>query len=229
MGKKLDLINQRFGRLQVFSECARRKDKSVVWLCLCECGSLTEVSTNHLRMSRVLSCGCLAADNSRKVITKHGMSDTPVHKVWKNMKQRCYNTKCDKYEDYGGRGISVCDEWLNDSAAFIIWALDSGYSEELQINRVENNGNYEPNNCNFITRSENCNNKRPYKNNSSGYRRVALDSKKESYEALVTYRGRRHYLGRYRTSREAAVVGDKFIIKNEWPHILNFPELKNEK
>ncbi len=91
---------------------------------------------------------------------KHGGSSTRLYKIWCMMKQRCFNNNYDRYKDYGGRGITICPEWTESYIAFRDWALSHGYKEELQINRINNNGNYEPNNCEWVTRKENMQNKR---------------------------------------------------------------------
>ena len=86
---------------------------------------------------------------------KHGESKTRLHRIWKGMKERCTNSKHKQFKDYGGRGITICPEWTNDYTVFRDWALNNGYKENLTIDRIENDGNYEPNNCQWITRTEN--------------------------------------------------------------------------
>src|SRR3990167_9247435 len=86
---------------------------------------------------------------------KHGGRYTKLYTTWLHMKQRCFNPKIPQYKDWGGRGITICPEWTNDYTKFRDWALSNGYAEGLQINRINNNGNYEPNNCNFVTAEEN--------------------------------------------------------------------------
>ena len=95
--------------------------------------------------------------------TIHGEAKTRLYKLWKNIKTRCYNKNRKQYKDYGGRGIIICPEWTNDYTVFKDWALSNGYTEGLQINRINNNGNYEPSNCNFVTRLENNRNQRKTK------------------------------------------------------------------
>ena len=91
---------------------------------------------------------------------KHGLSKDPLYSRWKTMKQRCYNPKCKSYKNYGGRGIQVCQEWKNDFLAFYNWAINNGYQKELEIDRKDNDGNYTPENCRFVTRSKNNKNRR---------------------------------------------------------------------
>src|SRR3990167_480178 len=101
------------------------------------------------------SCGCM----KQKFLIKHGESHTKLHKVWSSMKKRCLNLNDKGYKDYGGRGITVCNEWL-EFIPFRDWAINNGYTEGLEINRMNNNNNYEPSNCNFVTHEENAQNKR---------------------------------------------------------------------
>ena len=92
--------------------------------------------------------------------TTHGLTYHPLYGVWTDMKTRCLNSRKEEYKNYGGRGITVCDEWRNSFESFYFWAIENGWSKGLEINRVDNNGNYCPENCDFITRKNNCNNRR---------------------------------------------------------------------
>ena len=98
-----------------------------------------------------------------KYALTHGESYTRLHSIWADIKTRCLNPNCLSYKDYGGRGITICPEWTNDYITFRDWSLSNGYKEGLQINRINNNGNYEPNNCNFVTIQENTRNRRGQK------------------------------------------------------------------
>jgi hypothetical protein len=98
-----------------------------------------------------MSCGCLRKAGSHRT---HNLSDTRLYRIWGNIKSRCYNTNIRQYKDYGARGITVCNEWLNSFEVFYEWAMANGYSEELTIDRIDVNGNYEPSNCRWITMKE---------------------------------------------------------------------------
>ena len=149
MPKLIDLRGQKFGRLTVIERAENAKDGKVRWLCQCECGNEVVVSSDHLRRGNTKSCGCLRGQN-------HGMSKTKIYKKWKNIKKRCFNLNCKRYFDYGGRGITMFAEWINDFQKFYEYVSklphygEDGYS----LDRIDNNGNYEPNNLRFATTKE---------------------------------------------------------------------------
>lgn len=159
MSKKLDLTGQRFGRLMAICESEKRTvGQRVTWNCICDCGNFKEVKTHELRNGNTKSCGCLHGELASKRAYKHGESGdnkTRLYVTWIGMKNRCYNPNITGYRWYGGKGIEVCKEWKGDYVAFKNWALNSGYEDNLEINRIKSNGNYEPSNCQWITRSEN--------------------------------------------------------------------------
>jgi hypothetical protein len=146
----IDLTGQRFGHLVVIKEAERNKDNRVMWKCKCDCGNITIVMRSNLRGGASKSCGCL-----RGRASKHGAcrnrKETRLYRVWGCMKERCHNPNKDNYHSYGGRGISVCAEWYNDFIAFKKWAVAHNYKDNLQIDRKNNDGNYEPSNCRFVT------------------------------------------------------------------------------
>lgn len=157
-GNTKDLTNQRFGRLvAIYPTKKRSKGERIIWLCHCDCGNLTEVASNNLLTGHTKSCGCLWKEwrANNKLGLKHGDARTRLYRIWKGMKARCLNSKNHAYKYYGGKGVSVCNEWINNYMAFKFWALLSGYADDLTIDKIDNRGNYEPGNCQWITQSEN--------------------------------------------------------------------------
>lgn len=155
----VDATGMRFGRLTVIERAGSNKKGNAVWLCLCDCGRYTKVRGNSLRNGQTQSCGCLAKETLGNRKMTHGGTKDSLYTIWKSMKQRCDNSMNPAFKNYGGRGIAVCKEW-HDYDSFRKWALQSGYSQGLEIDRVDNNGDYEPDNCRWVTRKANCNNQR---------------------------------------------------------------------
>lgn len=153
-----NMVGQKFGRLTVLDETNhRRKDGHKVYKCKCDCGVISYVASNCLVTGRTKSCGCL---NHKRFNVKHGKSDTKLYHVFKCMKERCYKKYNYNYKHYGGRGIKICDEWLNDFMNFYNWAIANGYNDNLTIDRINVNGNYEPSNCRWVDMKHQNNNKR---------------------------------------------------------------------
>ena len=152
-----DYSGCRFGRLTAIEPAGRDKWRNVLWRCMCDCGNVSIVRSNDLR--RTKSCGCLHSEVTAKRCTTHGKSHVKLYKVWAGIKQRCCNPRNCRYADYGGRGISLCDEWMGYES-FAAWAERSNYEDGLDIDRIDNNGGYNPNNCRFVPRVINCRNKR---------------------------------------------------------------------
>lgn len=157
MGKAIKgLENKVFGRLTVIKELPERnKDGEIMWLCRCICGNLVNVRGRRLQNQEQKSCGCIARGMTAKRNYKHGYSKERLFRIWQAMKNRCSNQNSGDFKYYGAKGITIWKRWTKDYVAFRRWALDNGYQDPLTIDRINHGGNYEPNNCQWITQSEN--------------------------------------------------------------------------
>ncbi len=154
----------RFGRLQALRRAepvvGRDGRKRSAWVCRCDCGSEITAITDNLVAGRTRSCGCLRNEESSKRLRGHGMSDTRLYAIWNQMKQRCYNANTLYYENYGGRGITICEPWRENFIAFYDWAMQNGYQDGLTIDRINNDFGYCPDNCQWVDSVAQANNRR---------------------------------------------------------------------
>lgn len=152
-----EMKKMKFGNL-VPIEKIKKNDK-IFWLCQCDCGNKKIVDGRHLLSKHTRSCGCLQKESVSKISKTHGLSNTRLHSIWQSMKSRC-SCKGGSYKNYGGRGIFVCEEWKNSFENFYNWAINNGYKNNLYLERKNNDGNYCPENCCWITYKEQQRNKR---------------------------------------------------------------------
>jgi len=215
MPKAIDETGNRHGRLTVVSSAGTDKWGQKMWDCVCDCGGKCTVTGGNLRVGHTTSCGCVQTENR----VKHGFSDTRLYSIWEHIISRCANPKDHSYKNYGGRGIEVCQDW-RDAGNFITWALANGYSDKLQIDRIDNEGDYEPSNCRWVTPEINSNNQRTRKDNTSGYTGVVKTKSNKFSVSISSIRlpKKYAYLGIFPTAWEACEARNEFIRKHNLPH-----------
>lgn len=200
MPKTIDLRGQRFGRLTVLDLSPRKGGHSSWWWCKCDCGTVKEIRRSCLVKGMTKSCGCYKHDcavaHGTQMMTKHGWYGTRLYGIWRGAIDRCENPKTEQYHNYGGRGIKICQEWRESPQAFCEWAMANGYADNLTLDRIDSNGDYEPSNCRWITMSEQQTNRR---NN-----------------VLITYKGKTQCVAEW--ARELGVTQQNLYvrIRNGW-------------
>jgi len=230
-----DLTGLKFGKLTVIKQAEDYilpKGKHLAnWFCICECGKEKNVLGNHLKTGKVNSCGCwqriIAAKNAKKYNTKHGLSEHPLYLVWEQIKKRCYNKKGKNFEYYGKRGIKIYEKWKNDFKIFYVWCIENGWKKGLEIDRINNDGNYEPENCRFVTRRKNCLNRRLLRNtNTSGYEGINWKKKDKRWHARICIKGKRIYIGSFKNIEDAVKARNYYIITNNLQNDYKVQDIK---
>ena len=186
-----DISGHVFGRLTVISK-AENSGRKVRWICKCVCGNETLVAGNHLRSGSTISCGCFAAESTKTRSFVHGKTKSTEYRSWIGMKQRCTNSRNAEFHRYGGRGISVCDRWLNSFENFI---KDMGNKPEgKSIDRIDNNLGYSPENCRWATaevQSNNKSNNRLYTIGNDSYSVIQWERITGTYRSTIQSRLKR--------------------------------------
>ena len=194
--------------LHYYSVKSKRKHRFGRYLCGF-CGSEFRACIHSINQGKTKSCGCYNVSKS----FKHGLVGTRIYSIWIDIKSRTLNLKNKSYIDYGGRGITICDEWL-DIRNFYNWAMSNGYSEELSIDRIDNDGGYSPENCRWVTQTIQARNRRVGKLNKSGYRGVYIHPLTLKYRSQISINKKRISIGTFKTAVEGALAYNNYIIEN---------------
>lgn len=206
----IELTNKKIGNLTILKQTQKDKSGHSRFICKCDCGNEIIVLATNLLKNHTRSCGCRKGNYITDKKTKHGMSkNSRIYRIYSKMKCRCCNPTNPAYKNYGGRGIKVCDEWLDKDNGFINfynWAVQNGYQNDLSIDRIDVNGNYEPSNCRWATDIEQANNKR-----SNHY---------------LVYKGEKHTVIEWSRILGICYSSMQRRIKNNLPEILLFHQGK---
>ena len=180
------------------------------------CGTEFRASTNSVQRGNTKSCGCYRKKITGKLNKTHGLGRTRLCTVWRGIKDRTLNPKNKQYKYYGDRGITICEEWKNDFMTFYEWARSNGYEENkgLSIDRINNDGNYCPENCRWTTQTIQIRNRRIRKDNTSGYKGVYYSKDRDKYMSYITVDKNGVFLGVFPTAEEGAIAYNNYIIEN---------------
>ena len=199
MSKLIDLTGQRFGRLTVIERAENTKAGKATWLCKCECGNIKVIPAKNLSRGTI-SCGCLY--DGKPLIMRKTHANR-LYNIWQGMIYRCTHESASNYLRYGGRGISVCPQCLDSFETFAEWSLENGYTESMEIDRIDNNNNYSPENCRWVSHMKNSQNRNTRTTSTTGFSGIAWRKDIKKYRVTITAHGKRVTIGNYETLDEA--------------------------
>ena len=197
---------------EIDSKFTPNKTRIRIGIFKCHCGKEFNCSISHIKSGNTKSCGC---QKYGKSTLEHGLSKHRTHKIWRDMLQRCNNKNNPSYKNYGSRGIIVCDEWKNDFKSFYDWAMKNGYEKGLTLDREDNDGSYEPDNCRWVTKDIQSRNRRKLEGCSSKYVGVSFDKISNKWFSYITISNKLKHIGRYKTDIEAAKARDNYILEKQ--------------
>ena len=177
------------------------------------CGNEFKAKAHMIKSKKVQSCGCYQRQKLIARNTTHGLNGTRIYNIWGGIKDRTLKPKNKHYHYYGGRGIKICEAWL-DVRIFYDWAMSNGYSDELTIDRIDNDGDYCPENCRWTTKLIQQRNRGVNKNNTSGYKGVSYYKDSNNYCASIHLNYKNIHLGYFKTAVEGAIAYNNYIIEN---------------
>ena len=221
MKQKLEKLNLTYPKpiliedlgMMFITENSKQKVRFGIYKCGF-CGTEFKTMLHNVKRGTTKSCGCYSKRRTSETHKTHGLRSTRLYSIWSNIKNRILNPKKERYLNYGGRGITICDEWKNDFMSFYNWAMENGYSDELSIDRIDNDGNYCPENCRWTTQTIQARNQRIHKNNTSGYKGVSFVKDRNKYVSCIYVNNKGVFLGSFSTAVEAGIAYNNYIIEN---------------
>jgi len=202
------------------TETSKIKKHNAIYLC--GCGNSFKAQLYDIKNKKTKSCGCYHKQRINETSSTHGLKKHKLYSIFNDMKNRCFNKNTTGYKYYGGRGITICEEWRNDFMSFYNWAMANGWGTGLSIDRINNDGNYDPSNCRWTTKEVQASNTVMIRStNSSGYRGVSFKNQNKKWVAQIKVNGNKKHLGYFETALEAAITYNNYVIKNNLPHTCN--------